>query len=205
LLEFKYYKIERIEAFFGEFLGYTLHSDKAKIFEKKLKEILDGRDFPLGNSASTFSHINFFNREKYLREKQISYDNWYQPTNLSSDFTLALYKMWKVESEFLNFVICYYFANYLFESPSFDHEFIKDNEIFNKHISLDLTPFFIYKEQAESVADFLEDQIFQEEESLFGDWGKSLIKGLRKSSDLPYEINKKTKKKIMIFLLLFYS
>jgi hypothetical protein len=40
--------------------------------------------------------------------------------------------MWKVESEFLNFVICYYFANYLFESPSFDHEFIKDNEIFNK-------------------------------------------------------------------------
>jgi hypothetical protein len=41
--------------------------------------------------------------------------------------------------------------------------FIKDNEIFNKYITLDLTPFFIYKEQAESVANFLEDQIFEDD------------------------------------------
>jgi hypothetical protein len=170
LVELSHRKFMRIEVFFSEFLFY---GEKAKIFEKRLMEILEGKDFPL---ETPLVPLNVLAKETYLCENQIPHDNWYKPTNLSSDFTLALYKMWKV---FLNLVICYYFCNYFFETGFFEPILIKDNEIFNKHMTLDLTPFFIYKEQAESVADYLEEKIFEDAEGLNNKWAKLLILGLR--------------------------
>jgi hypothetical protein len=134
----------------------------------------------------------------------------YKKLILSKEFTLMLYKEWEKDTKFLTFVICYYLRHYVFlGSMDFDTDFMEPLVEREEYIKLDLSPFFIYQEQANSVADHL-SIIFKEEltdlNSRFYYWIKILIDNLKKVN-LPkkgnLEINKKTQiKNILLFILI---
>ena len=192
LVELAHRKTERMESFLGEFLGFS-YGESVKAFEIQLREILEGKDFPL-ETPLVPSNIKWYDKEDYLHANKIPESYWYRHTVLPSEFTLKLYKMWQQDPEFLNFVICYYFANIILEGQRFYVLFMTDTDRYNKYITFDITPFFIFQEQADSVANFLEKKVFKGTGSYEGEWGKALIEGLR-NANLSKEVNEKTKKK----------
>jgi hypothetical protein len=38
--------------------GITIYGEKAKVFEKKLKKFLEGKDFPLGNPVNSLKCVS---------------------------------------------------------------------------------------------------------------------------------------------------
>jgi hypothetical protein len=74
---------------------------------------------------------------------------------------LLYIKNGKRDPEFLTFVLCYYFFNYVFSGGrNFDTDFMQDWIEREEYITLDLSPFFIYQEQVNSVVEDLSGDYF---------------------------------------------
>jgi hypothetical protein len=169
--------------------------DKEKLYEARLNQLLEGKHFPLESpyyiQKANKRPINFYYSDS------IPMENRYRKVEFSTTFTLALYEEWKKDPEFLTYVICKYFTNYVFETLSGDYSIISLNDIniMNNLMTLDLSPFFIYQEQANSVADNL-SVIFKEDLTdlnyTFSDWINQFINNLKNNSflNLPFEKNK---------------
>lgn len=208
LLEFKTVNTERVQRFFWNMFRDFNYWDekKEKIFESKLMELLEGKTFPLESPFFSQTESKPFNFSFPLGT---SSEKMFYPTNLSDAFTLKLYDEWKKDPEFLTYVICYYFAHYIISYDMFDVDEVSNVNLRNKLLTLDLSPFFIYKEQADSVA---KDLLIMFKEELkesyikkytFSFWLDILIKNLLKVDFLPSEKNK-NKKSIKNWLIFYF-
>jgi hypothetical protein len=165
LLELEEYDPTRLQRFidnkFGDWKNDWTWAEKEIIFEEKLKELLKGKFFPL-ESPVCLQNIEYQLLPTYFSFSDNILDSLkYRQTGFPDDFTLNLYKEWKNNSEFLTYVICKFIGYYVFESSNLEFDFralkfTKDSSIYNNHVILDLTPFFLFQEQIDTVVNDLE-------------------------------------------------
>jgi hypothetical protein len=125
LLELQTFNNDKIQRFFWEMFRDFDYWDKEKLvsFEAKLMELLEGKSFPF---ESPFFKQTKSKPYEFSFPLGTSMDKMFYPTELSTDFTFNLYLEWKRNPEFLTFVICYYFGNYIIADDIFEIDFVSN-------------------------------------------------------------------------------
>jgi hypothetical protein len=148
---------------------------KEVLYQAKLKELLNGKSFPLESP--------FYPQTK-MSPREFRYpDNFpdslkYRKTTLPFDFTFQLYQEWEKDSDFLTYCVIYYLENYILniEDDLLGFDFFYNNLLYSEHLTLDLTPLFIYQEQADSVAAYLKS--YYKDSLPEASWGQTFINNL---------------------------
>jgi hypothetical protein len=219
LLELEEYSSSRLQCFCDEVFGDWRNnswtwSEKEMIFEEKLKELLKGKFFPVESPVCDQDIKYQLRPREFSFSYDLSYDLMFRQTVLPEDFTLKLYEEWQKDPEFLTYVICKYLGYYVFEQLQINTEFdfkalmfMKDSSIFNNYATLDLTPFFLFKEQIDTVVNDLEKNFQYEIKNYKKHWHYKwvciFIKNLKeKGNSFPSEKNQKIYKKIGFIILI---
>jgi hypothetical protein len=183
------------------------NEEKEKEYRLRLEILLKGKQFPLESP--------FLTQREGIKPRYFHYpydfpmENMYRQTYLNNEFTLALYKEWEKDPHFLTYVIYNYLENYVFlGNNNFDSDYIfcKDNpELYNKYLTLDLSPFFLYKEQCLFVAEDLQNKFkdYSDRKFLYNRWLQIFIENLKVISyTFPKEKNKKCYGQVAFFFLI---
>jgi hypothetical protein len=200
LLELDTDREKTLEKFFRVFEEICFVKSSS-LFEIKLKELLNGKNFPIESFHVPKRGEDSIQGTYIYLNKYIPMDCRYRRTELPADFGLNIYKISQEHDykNFLNYLLGFYFRfNIWFKDEIGDGDFwFESNEINNLFMTFDLSPFIIYQEQANSFANCLEKQ-FKEEidyrnklgnQTTFGCWFEKLIKELR-HANLPSEKDK---------------
>ena len=184
---------EKTIAKFFRVLDDNVYIDNTPLLHNKLKELLEGKDFPIESfNVPVYENIEGIS---IYPKTEMPLDDRYRPTRLPINFALKVHKISQEADykNFLNYILSFYFGfNIWYKDEVEDYGFESD-EIHNLFMTSDLSQFIIYQEQADSYADFLEKH-FKDEiayrrknglQTTFGVWFEKLIKNLRTAS-LPF-------------------